>query len=425
MRIGRAVALWCSVGAVLSGVPAAARSIDPVTAQHTSASSRPAAGGEAPGRLSIDEFRSYEAEHPAQRRAPGRASKPSVSGTCDQRELKDRSGDGSIDIVSMKVFSNCATWAFDLETTTTIRPAALDVWFVQFDLDFDNSTGCGGTDRFIAVYGTTDGRLGSEVIDALGCTRDTWSSDNAVPTLHQSGTVVRVAARAFSPGMETGPFRWYVDTHPSDAHGTIDFAPNKQWRVAVVPPWPPTLRFPSVVDGNVMLEWTAPHRTGGSPIRRYLTRWKRVRTRAWTDGPTFRPDRTTGVIRGLELGQSYEIQVAAMNSLGAPAWSRSRVVLVSLPPSAPVGLTATPGDGEVTLTWSKPVSTGGLRLDHYNIQIREGTGEWTRVRRPVHGVTTSRITGLTNGSTYTVEVTAVHARGTSEPASVTFALPPI
>ena len=82
-------------------------------------------------------------------------------------------------------------------------------------------------------------------------------------------------------------------------------------------------------------------------------------------------------------------------------------------PAAPQSLTATPGNGQVALSWAAPASDGGSAITKY--QVSEGNGaNWTDV-----GLNTSHtFTGLTNGTAYTFKVRAVNSVGNGAEASV-------
>ena len=75
------------------------------------------------------------------------------------------------------------------------------------------------------------------------------------------------------------------------------------------------------------------------------------------------------------------------------------------PPGAPTLSAATPGNGQVTLTWMAG-SIGGSPILHYSVQGGPSTID------NIAGLTTT-VTGLTNGQSYTFTVRAVTAAGTS------------
>ena len=89
-------------------------------------------------------------------------------------------------------------------------------------------------------------------------------------------------------------------------------------------------------------------------------------------------------------------------------------------PDAPENLTATAGDGEVTLSWEAPNSDGGEEITGFQYRYSEGTtvtttATWTDVGE-VKDVTVS---SLTNGTAYAFEVRAVNSVGGGAAARAT------
>jgi uncharacterized repeat protein (TIGR02543 family) len=83
-------------------------------------------------------------------------------------------------------------------------------------------------------------------------------------------------------------------------------------------------------------------------------------------------------------------------------------------PDAPQSLTATPGDGQMALSWATPASDGGSAITKYQVSKDNGAN-WTDV-----GLNTSHtFTGLTNGTAYTFNVRAVNGAGSGAEASTT------
>ncbi|MFW3172805.1 fibronectin type III domain-containing protein [Geodermatophilus sp. CPCC 206100] len=83
-------------------------------------------------------------------------------------------------------------------------------------------------------------------------------------------------------------------------------------------------------------------------------------------------------------------------------------------PGAPTGVTAAPGDGQVTLSWTAAPSHGSP-VTGYTVATTPGGAT---VSTP--GSTTATVTGLTNGTSYDFTVTATNAVGTgpaSQPAT--------
>jgi hypothetical protein len=103
-------------------------------------------------------------------------------------------------------------------------------------------------------------------------------------------------------------------------------------------------------------------------------------------------------------------------------------------PGAPTGVTAAKGNGQATVTWTRPADDGGTQITGYTVTSNPGG-----VTASVNGTTTTAVvTGLTNGTSYTFTVTATNAVGTGPastpsnavtpaapvPQSITFTKPP-
>jgi hypothetical protein len=87
-------------------------------------------------------------------------------------------------------------------------------------------------------------------------------------------------------------------------------------------------------------------------------------------------------------------------------------VLAPTVPTAPQTLTATPGSGQVKLSWKAPLSNGGLPITDYIIQrSANGTSGWVTINDGVGTTTTYTVTGLVNGTKYYFRVLAKNIIG--------------
>lgn len=163
-------------------------------------------------------------------------------------------------------------------------------------------------------------------------------------------------------------------------------------------------------SGSATVTWTGAVDNGG-PV---ITSQEIVATPSIGPAITVTGIAATAVshtITGLANG-TYTFQVRAVNTVGAgPLSAPSNTVTVATAqlPAAPTAVVATRGDSSVSLTWIAG-SDGGSPISGYQIQVRLGA----RVVRSVGitgAVTSTTVTGLIVGRTYTFRVRAVNALG--------------
>ena len=93
-------------------------------------------------------------------------------------------------------------------------------------------------------------------------------------------------------------------------------------------------------------------------------------------------------------------------------------------PAAPTSLILTPNNGQVTLTWTAPVNTGGLALTDYVIDYRPtGSVTWSTYADGVSTTTSFTVIGLINGTSYDFRVSAVNALGQGSASATSVATP--
>jgi fibronectin type 3 domain-containing protein len=123
---------------------------------------------------------------------------------------------------------------------------------------------------------------------------------------------------------------------------------------------------------------------------------------------------------GLTNGTTYYYQVSAVNSIGQSGKSAEVSATPQLvAPPTPTGVAATSGNGQVTLTWN--ASSGATSYNIYRSTTSGGEGT-TPFKT---GVTTTSFTdtGLSNGTNYYYQVTAVNSAGQSPKTGEVFATP--
>lgn len=132
---------------------------------------------------------------------------------------------------------------------------------------------------------------------------------------------------------------------------------------------------------------------------------------------------TTTTVTGLTNGTTYYFTVRSSNEHGDSTASNEVSAKPRIfPPTAPTGLTATAGNGQVALSWSSVL--GAVTYDVYKGTTSESYGP-TPVAT-VSGATYSYTeTGLTNGTTYFFVVKASNAGGHSDNSKEASATPQV
>ena len=234
------------------------------------------------------------------------------------------------------------------------------------------------------------------------------------------GTALPVSAASTSvtvTGLVNGTSYTFQVT-ATNAVGTSTAGVSAAVTPATVPGAPTSV---AATPGNAQasVSWKAPASNGGSSITGYkITPYIGANSQGST---TVGASSTSATITGLTNGTSYTFAVAATNAMGTGAAGTSSAVTPTGPPAAPGNVAAVPGNTQLAVSWTAP-SNGGSAITGYTVTPYIGTSKGTAVGAGP-SATSLTLTGLTNGTTYTVHVTATNALGTG-PAGVSAAATP-
>jgi hypothetical protein len=173
---------------------------------------------------------------------------------------------------------------------------------------------------------------------------------------------------------------------------------------------------------SATVSWSAP--SGGGPPSSY-----RITPYAGSDpksATTVAGSATSAAVTGLTAGTEYTFTVRAANEGGAgPESDRSNAITPgsATPPAPPTDVVAQPASRSALVSWSAPAADGGSPVTTQTVTPYVGSAAQTPVQ--VGGTATSTtVSGLTNGTSYTFKVTATNTAGTSGPSDGSNAVAP-
>jgi len=238
------------------------------------------------------------------------------------------------------------------------------------------------------------------------------------------GTVPATAAprmaltAAVADAAACGPGGFTLNAQPGDSQVTLSWCEPSPDTAS---PW--TLAGYSVADGtssggesaltsvdSATTSYTVQGLTNGTT---YYFRVEAVpETEPVTSSPSASTPSSTPIARTLLIPSG----IWTNEAMATPQAATSR-------PGAPSGLTATPGDSRVTLSWTAPEAAGSSPVTGYDIYL--GRSQGGESESPIDHVTgtSADINGLSNGIRYYFVVRADSAAGKSDPSNEALAVP--
>lgn len=174
-------------------------------------------------------------------------------------------------------------------------------------------------------------------------------------------------------------------------------------------------------DGQVELSWFAPDDDGGAAIEFYYVKVLGARSENILET---NDDSTTYTVTGLKNDVEYTFSVAAVNSEGEAEYSdpvSETPASNATVPNTPTGVTVTPGDQTLAISWTAPAN-GGSAITGYIVAITPSGGDTETVNIDANN-TSYLFEGLKNGTAYLLKVLAQNSVGDSEYSTETKASP--
>jgi fibronectin type 3 domain-containing protein len=233
-------------------------------------------------------------------------------------------------------------------------------------------------------------------------------SENPLPTGVSSGgfslaSINGGGSSVLTMNSSTSTIPYAISLTITGTSGAISHTASTTLMVNLAPP-----ASVSAVAGNGQVSLSWPSSVGASSYR-----VKRSRTSGGPYTGIACPTGTSYVNTGLTNGTTYYYVVSASFTGGPVAGGESAdsvqasAMPQASPPAAPTGLTATPGNAQVSLSWTAATGATSYRVKRATVS----GGPYTTVASPT--ATSFTNIGLTNGTTYYYVVTAVNGGGES------------
>jgi hypothetical protein len=184
--------------------------------------------------------------------------------------------------------------------------------------------------------------------------------------------------------------------------------PVTQAVVAITVPDAPTAVVATRGNQQVSVSFAAPVDNGGTPILMYTAI-------SSPEDITVTGNSSPIIIPGLTNGVAYTFRVQAVNAVGSSPFSApSAVVIPATIPEPPTDVSGARGDSAITVSFMPPADNGGALIIDYTATAYNGI---TSASTQITSASPVELSGLTNGTAYTVKVKARNEIGFSTEAA--------
>ena len=232
------------------------------------------------------------------------------------------------------------------------------------------------------------------------------------------GTATSTTITGLTNGQE-----YEIQVRAENSNGDGPWSASATGTPADFPDAPATPSITSL-DTQLRASWTAPADNGG-PIRGYDVEYREGTQGDW-EVHTHLGTGTTATITGLQNGQPYQVQVRGLNVRGTGSWSQAGLGTPYGDMGPPTNVTVTPLHMGLLVGWEPPTQTGGRIVTSYRVvsyltgNLSQATGQLVPLAPDLR---TTTITGLSNGTSYSVYMFATYEGGNGTDSSTQAVFP--
>jgi hypothetical protein len=182
----------------------------------------------------------------------------------------------------------------------------------------------------------------------------------------------------------------------------------------------------AVHNHSLSLSWTAPASSGGG-VTHYDVAVLTKKPNASSAFTTHVTRATHYTAKHLVNGHTYYVGIAAENHISSSAFTKFIPASPASVPGAPRTVKLTAHHDALTVTWKAPKHDGGRAVSRYVVKYATCTIGTKHCHAPsitVKGTTHAlKLTGLSGGTAYHVEVTAKNSQGSGKPSKPVTGVP--
>ncbi len=167
---------------------------------------------------------------------------------------------------------------------------------------------------------------------------------------------------------------------------------------------------------SLIVSWRAPINDGANKITTYKVRYRPLGDTTWVEA-SVAPTLMTTTLTGLASRTEYEVQVAAVTTLGTGEWSSSTNDSPIQVPTEPTNFALT-GLVDMTATWTEPTENGGSPITRYRVQAATDVNFTENVQFVDLLNSGAKITTLGEYTSYFIRLYAINSAGISSPSNV-------
>ena len=230
------------------------------------------------------------------------------------------------------------------------------------------TTSCNSNGDLIVIFGIVGGTGSKRILNAYILDRTSGAISTSVGNVSSSVITNNTAVDNVYPMIISNDTDDIFLTY-TEVYGDYNIALSKLiFGMPTTVPNAPTIGTTTPGNQQLTVTWSAPSSNGGATITKYIIYYKENNATNYNNSVELTNLTTlTKTITGLSNGTTYNIKVAAVNSVGTGSYSGIISATPYTTPGAPTISSVVSGNGQLTVSWSAPINNGGDTISSYTV----------------------------------------------------------